>query len=166
MDRNQLLSLLLVLAGLVVVFTMLALGWRARRRRQAALPVPEEAPADLGVIIHEDDVLYVATTTADAPTDRIAIEGLAFRGRAYLTVATRGILLSVAGSRDVFIPVAAITGVGRAAWTIDRAVGKDGLVFVRWNLGERSVDTNLRAEHPDALVSALHQLVPTRKATS
>lgn len=166
MDSTQLLSLLLVALLLAVVFGLLALGWRARLRRQAGLVAPREVPTDLGETLVTDDALYVATTSAESPTDRIAIDGLAFRGRAYLTVATRGILISIAGAEDVFIPRSAVVGAGRATWTIDRVVGRDGLVFVRWTLGDTLVDTNVRSEQPDALLAALQTLTPTPKGAS
>lgn len=161
MDR---LAPTLVIAGvLILVFVGLALGWRARRRRQAALPALATPPAELGAALASDDGFYVATTRADAPTDRIAVRGLGFRARAGIAVHPEGVVLSIAGQPDVFIPTSAIDGVGRATWTIDRVVGRDGLVFVRWSLGDVVVDTNLRVADPEALVTALERIVLARK---
>ncbi len=162
MDR---LAPTLVIAGiLVLVFTGLALGWRARRRRQAALPALATPPATLGTPLAVEDGFYVATTGAESPTDRIAVRGLGFRARAGIAVHPEGIVLSIAGQPDAFVPAAAIEGVGRATWTIDRVVDRDGLVFVRWTLGDVLVDTNLRVGDPDALVAALTTLVPQKEA--
>jgi hypothetical protein len=72
-------------------------------------------------------------------------------------------VLSIAGQPDAFIPTAAITGVGRATWTIDRVVGTDGLVFIRWKLGGIQVDTNLRVAEPEILVTALQTIAPASK---
>jgi hypothetical protein len=161
MDR---LAPTLVIVGiLVLVFAGLALGWRARRRRQAALPALAAPPAGLGAASIVDDGFYVATTSAESPTDRIAVRGLGFRARATVAVHPEGVVLGIAGQPDAFIPKAAIDGVGRATWTIDRVVGRDGLVFVRWTLGDLLVDTNLRASDPDALVTALATLAPTKE---
>ena len=158
MDR---LTPTLVIVGiLVLVFAGLALGWRARRRRQAALPALATPPADLGLPLATADGFYVATTRADAPTDRIAVRGLGFRARAGIAVHPEGVVLSIAGRPDAFIPAPSLVGVGRATWTIDRVVGKDGLVFLRWTLGDTTVDTNLRIDDPDPLVAALDSIAP------
>jgi hypothetical protein len=154
---------LVILGVVLLVFASLALGWRARQRRQAALPAIEAPPTTLGAALAVDDGFYVATTRADAPTDRIAVRGLGFRARAGIAVHPEGVLLSIAGQPDAFIPASGIVGVGRATWTIDRVVGTDGLVFVRWNLGGTEVYTNLRVAEPEALVDALQTIAPASK---
>lgn len=161
MDR--VLPTVVILAIVALVFVGLALGWRARRRRQADLPALEAPPATLGAPVLESDGFYVATTLADAPTDRVAVHGLGFRARAGITVVPEGVVLALAGRPDAFIPRASIAGVGRATWTIDRVVDRDGLVFVRWALGATLVDSYLRTADPDALVRALATLVPDPK---
>jgi hypothetical protein len=149
---------LAIIALLVVVFLLLARGWRARRRSQEGLGVPDEPPADLGDPSFTDDLLYVATTRADAPLDRITIAGLGYRARAVVSTAPSGIVLDLAGRGPVFIPKSAIRGVGRATWTIDRVVDTDGLIFVRWVLGTTEIDSYLRSTDPDRLVTALEAL--------
>lgn len=156
-----------VIAGIVLlVFIGLAFGWFARRRRQAALPALEVPPATLGAALAVDDGFYVATTRADAPTDRIAVRGLGFRARAGVAVHPEGVVLSIAGRPDAFIPTSSIVGVGRATWTIDRVVGTDGLVFIRWTYGGTDVDTNLRVPEPNALIAALQAIAPPMKETA
>jgi hypothetical protein len=152
-----------IAAIVLLVFVGLALAWRARQRRQAALPALDAPPATLGTALAVNDGFYVATTHADAPTDRIAVRGLGFRARAAVVVHPQGVVLSIAGQPDAFIPTAAIVGVGRATWTIDRVVGTDGLVFIRWKLGGIEVDTNLRVADSDALVAALTTIAPASK---
>ena len=155
---------LTILAIVLVVFTLIALGWRARRRRHAGLPAPASPPAALDDALLAVDGFYVATTIADAPTDRVAVHGLAFRGRAGVAVHPEGVVLMIAGAPDVFLARDALVGVGRATWTIDRVVGRDGLVFVRWTLGGTAVDTYLKVADPDALVVALETVVPEKEA--
>jgi hypothetical protein len=157
------LDALVVIVIVALAFTGMWFGWRARRRRQADVPVLAAPPADLGDIARRDDLFYVATTRADAPLDRIAVRGLGFRARAQVTVAAAGLLLDIAGERPAFIPVADLRGVGRATWTIDRAVRNDGLVFVRWRLGDAEVDSYLRPDDPAGLVDAIQALLPADK---
>lgn len=164
MDR--LLSTLVIVGIVALVFVGLGFGWRARQRRQAALPALESPPEHLGDPSFTDDVFYVATTRADAPTDRIAVRGLGFRARAGVAVHPEGVVLSIAGHPDAFIPTSAVIGIGRATWTIDRVVGRDGLVFVRWTLGDTEVDTNLRSADPDALLAGLATIAPTRPVST
>lgn len=153
-----------ILLFVAVVFVGLALGWRARRRRQAGLPALAQPPASLAPALVSADGFYVATTIADAPTDRVAVRGLGFRARAGVAVHPEGVVLTIAGQPDAFVPRSAIVGVGRATWTIDRVVGRDGLVFVRWTLGDTAVDTYLKVPDPDALVAALETLAPNKEA--
>ncbi len=155
---------LAIAAVLVVLFLVLASSWRSRRRRQAGIGEPEAPPADLGGATFTDDLLYVATTRAEAPLERITIAGLGFRARAVVTTAPSGIVLDLAGRGPVFIPKSAIRGVGRATWTIDRVVDADGLIFVRWVLGTTELDSYLRSTDPDRLIAALTPLAP--EATS
>jgi hypothetical protein len=74
-----------------------------------------------------------------------------------LTVTAGGIQLDLAGAEPGFIPAAALQGVGRATWTIDRAISNDGLVFVRWSDGTAaggpgvSLDSYFRSADPAAL---------------
>lgn len=158
MDRVLIgIAILLVVAA---VFLLLARGWRATQRRQSSLGEPESPPADLGVATFSDDLLYVATTRADAPLDRITVAGLGYRARATVETAPSGIVLDLAGRGPVFIPKGAIRGVGRATWTIDRVVDADGLIFVRWVLGTTEIDSYLRSTDPDRLVAALTPLAP------
>ena len=149
-----------ILVVVAVVFTLMVLSWRARRRRQSDLGDLASPPVDFGVPEFTDDLLYVATTRADAPLDRITIAGLGFRARAVVSTARSGIVLDLAGRGPVFIPKAAIRGVGRATWTIDRVVDGDGLIFVRWMLGTTELDSYLRSTDPDRLVTALTTLAP------
>jgi len=149
---------------LAVVGLLMVLGWRALRRRQGDVAGLAPVPSDPGRAALTEDLLYVATTRAEQPLQRIAVKGLGFRARALLTVATGGIRLDLAGVEPGFIPAAALRGVGRATWTIDRAVSNDGLVFVRWSDSSTSafpLDSYFRSADPAALVAAIEPLITT-----
>jgi hypothetical protein len=140
---------------------LMVIGWRALRRRQTDVAGLAPVPADPGAVSLSEDLLYVATTRAEQPLQRIAVKGLGFRARALLTVTSGGVRLDLAGADPGFIPAAALQGVGRATWTIDRAVSNDGLVFVRWSDGAATLDSYVRSADPAALVAAIEPLINT-----
>lgn len=160
MDSGQAIGVVVVVAILVLIGGWLGRGWAARRAAQAGLPALDPPPPDLGDALLIDDVFYLATTRAEDPTDRVAVHGLAFRARAVVGVHPDGVVLDLAGAPDAFIPRSAIVGCGRATWTIDTVVERDGLVFLRWRLGDLVVDSNLRSTDPARLLDALTSLAP------
>lgn len=159
--REIWLAVMIVIGILLLV--LMAFGWRARRRRQSHLPRPANAPASPGTPIIAANVLYVATTLAGQPLERIAVPGLGFRARGRLEVTSVGVQLTMPGERDVFIPRSDLIGADRATWTIDRVVESDGLMLVGWRLGDQAVDSYLRItdgqELPE-LVTAVSELAP------
>jgi len=157
---DRYVSASLVLAFLVVVLLLLALGWRNRRKRQSFLPPLSSVPAELGVLILESSGLYVATTLAGDRLERVAVRGLGFRSRVTLAVHENGIVLSIPGQTDSFIDAASTTAVSRSTWTIDRVVEDGGLVCLEWTLGETAVESFFRVEDSQALTNALTQLTP------
>ena len=160
MDRSALMGI--VLAFLAVLLVLMYLGWRARQRRQASLATPHSAPAELGSTIGSFAGLYVATTTAGNPLDRIAVHGLGFRAKTVVIVANAGVALQIAGQDDTFIPVANLRELRRATWTIDRVVEAGGLQLLAWTLGEVRVDSYLRMAQPEAFEGAIALLLASR----
>jgi len=154
----------LILGVVALVFFGMWRGWRARARAAAALEVPfGEARGEVRASFAG---LYVATTAHDAPLDRLALPHLGLRSKAVVTVTSEGVALDLPGAPPLFIAASRIVGAGRATWTIDRVVERDGLVLVAWTTGDGTVvDTYLRLQSsdPDALVAAIEDL---RTATS
>lgn len=157
---------LIVLAVIVAAVVLMAVGWRNRRRRQADLGPLPTPPAELGELVHSEDALYLATTRAEAPLDRIAVRGLGYRAEARVSIAASGILLELVGESPLFIAASRVRGVGIATWTVDRGVERDGLVFVRWELGDAVLDSYLRSADPPMLLAGLGGLVPTESDPS
>lgn len=119
-----------VLAILVAALAGMALSWRLRGRRQRGYVLPA-APAEPGTVLAEADGLYLATTFADRPLDRVVAAGLGFRARCRVAVTERGLLVDRDGVAPLLL---AATGAGTATWTIDRAVEREGLLVVGWSL--------------------------------
>jgi len=151
------IAFFVVLAGLVVL--LMWWGWRGRRRRSAGVEAPLGEPTGETTAVY--DGLYVATTRHDAPLDRLAVSHLSFRSRVQVTVTTDGIALAQPASPTLFLPASRLVGAGRATWTIDRVVERDGLVLVAWRSADDTVcDTYIRLQSaaPEALVSAIDAL--------
>lgn len=146
MDRTE--STTIVIAVILLSFVGMYFGWRARKRRQSSLPRAAVVPTDAGAELFSAEVFYVATTVAGEPLNRIAVAGLGFRARATVAVLEHGVVLSLDGEPDAFIPSRDIRGVERATWTIDRVVEPGGLVLIAWTLGSTDVDSYLRVAEP------------------
>ena len=148
-------GLLVMVAVAVVLIGLMLWGWTRRRKRDAQVEVPLGEP--VGSAILTSHGFYVATTKHDEPLNRIAARPLAFRSRVDVTVTEAGLGLAMPGERPVFIPASRIDGAGRATWTIDRVVERDGLVLVAWSDGSQILDTYVRLQDDDpaALVAAI-----------
>jgi hypothetical protein len=154
----------IVLVVLVLLLVLMVLGWRARQRRQASIATPDAPPASMGAVHGQFEGLYVASTVANEPLNRIAVRGLGFRSRAEITVADAGIVLALRGEAEAFIPVASLREVTRATWTIDRVVEAGGLVLVAWTLGSGEsavgVDSYFRLVASHELLDAINEIYP------
>lgn len=158
---ERMIPVIIVAVIVAIGVGFVLLGWRNRRRRQSALDVVAVPPAEIGAELGRERVLYVATTLADEPLERVVVGGLGFRAKGEIVMARGGIVLELAGNHPAFIPVGDIQGVGLASWTIDKGVGEAGLVLVRWQLGDTTVDSYLRADDPQRLLDQLTELSPT-----
>ena len=162
MDRTS--STTIVIAVILLAFAGMVIGWRGRQRRQAQLSRPDAVPAQTGRELLVAEAFYVATTMADDELNRVAVVGLGFRARATVVVVEAGVILALAGSPEVFIPLKALRTIDRATFTIDRVVEKGGLVRLGWLLGETPVDSYLRLTDPAdalALIDSVQAMLPT-----
>lgn len=152
----QFWSAVSVVVIIVPAAILMVWGWRRRVRRQrAAIVAIPEAPGALEGEPRRGK--YVATTSAGDPYDRIAANGLAFRGFANVVASADGLLIDRDGERAIWIARDRIVGVDRATWTIDRVVERGGLHVIRWRLGESEVDTYLRIDEPSRLDADLER---------
>lgn len=124
-------------------------GWRRRivRYRGEADALVREMPGSAAELLISS--LYVATTEAGDPLERVAAGPLSYRAKARLAVHPEGLVVRIPGEDAVLFPAAGLQA-GRATWTIDRVVEADGLVMVRWKLAGRDVDSYFRIVDGDA----------------
>jgi hypothetical protein len=164
MDRSVLMAVVIALG--VALLVLMVVGWRARQRRQSTIASPLAPPVEIGEVFGVFAGRYVATTVADDPLDRIAVNGLGFRSLASLSVTTDGVLVERPGERRWWIPASRISEVRRATWTIDRVVESDGLHLIAWSLGETQVDSYFRLDAPGPFDSAFARLLETEGRTA
>jgi hypothetical protein len=166
----------IVIVVVLAVLALMARSWFRRRTRDEGLnagyPLPAEAEGG-APFLETLPALYVATTARDQPLERLAIRGLGFRARAELLVRTDGVVVTLAGEDQVFIPAGAIHRLTGATWTIDRAVETDGLLVLGWRLFTppgsaprdqvADVDSYFRITDPAyraRLTDAIHSIAP------
>ena len=154
----------IVIAVLALLLALMYLGWRRRQRSQSDLPRPLAVPDRAGNELLSIDALYVASTLADEPLNRVAVAGLGYRARATVAVFDGGIVLEIAGEPDAFLPASDLVGVDRSTWTIDRVVESRGLVRLSWLLGDTAIDSFFRVTEPadpSALIGAIETIIQT-----
>lgn len=163
---RELAVLIIVLSSAAILLAMLR-GWRRRQRRDAPLSAPTTIPVDT-TLQARFDALYVATTRHVQPLDRLAVTPLSYRSRAIVDVTDRGVVFALRGAPAVFVAADRIVGAGRATWTIDRVVERDGLVFLAWEVDDHTVaDSALRldGEASDAFLAAVSRLLRASEST-
>jgi len=126
-----------LIAAVVVVLALVLMyrGWRARARRDADIVV---AKHDLGAMVRELSVFYVATTEAENHLERVALRGFAHRGYATLGIYQAGIAIVLPAEATLTIPAASIRQVSVTTHVIDKVVEKDGLVSLVWSASTAS----------------------------
>ena len=139
-----------MMMALMVVSLGLALwGWRRRvaRYKGEAQALIRDVPASTADFVI--NALYVATTEAGDPLQRVPAGPLSYRAKARLAVHPEGLVVRIPGEDAVVFPAEGLEA-GRATWTIDRVVESDGLTMVRWRLAGRDVDSYFRIVDGDA----------------
>jgi len=147
---TQEFSAVILIALAVVLLALAWWGWRNRtqRFRHLAGALIRTTPASSSLL--DFSGLYVATTVADQPMNRIPVGPLAFRAKAHFSVHPEGVVVRPQGEASVLFDSSGGLKAGKATWTIDRVVEPDGLVMIRWDLGGTGVDSYVRIVDSDA----------------
>lgn len=145
---------LLLTAAVLAVFLLCLYGmwrgWRRRARRQAeVLPAFPRPPADPGVATLETTGVYVGTTIGDDWQDRVAVGDIGHRAEAVLKLTEQGVLVDRTGASPLWIPARDVRGARTARGLAGKVMTADGLLVVRWQLGEQVVDTGFRGDDKD-----------------
>ncbi|MDE2592324.1 MAG: hypothetical protein KGL41_05665 [Actinomycetales bacterium] len=141
-------------------------GWRSKAASQSkVLPeLPPEFPSAGPVL--SSPLYYVVTTMANEPLDRIMRFGLGNRGNAKAELSAAGLVIQRSGENTLNLSASAISAIGTASATIDKAVERDGLVVVTWGVDGTNFDTYLRVLNRDfreQLLASFKTSNPTQK---
>ncbi|WP_447003166.1 transporter [Saccharothrix isguenensis] len=145
---------LLLSLGLLAIFLLCLYGmwrgWQRRARRQAeVLPEFPRPPADTGATMLETTGVYVGTTLGDDWQDRVAVGDIGHRAEATLRLTENGVLVERTGASALWIPVEQVTGARTARGLAGKVMTADGLLVVRWQLGDKVLDTGFRGDDKD-----------------
>ena len=147
------------IGAVVAIVVVGGLAWwavRAWRRRVVRDETLSAYPflGLTGAALLETEVLYVATTPIGSPLERLAVEGLAFRGAGRIEVFPEGVILRIAGEQPSFVPADRLVSAGEATYAIDRGVEPGGLVAVSWIANLRNADPERVAPYVDSYLRA------------
>jgi hypothetical protein len=132
---------LIAIAILILFIWLAARGWRKRVSSQSGVL---DKP-DFTDFKSEGSVgSYVATTFADRPLERVSAHGLGYPGNARVFVDKNGVQISRTGEKCFLISSSSLIGISRTSAVIDKAVEKDGLLSLRWKLGDSELESHLR----------------------
>jgi hypothetical protein len=169
---SRLVLTLIVLALIALLVALMWWGFRGRRRRQADLPAFPEVPAGLLERVRDGKAepllppstgVYASTVTDQSWQDRVAVGDVGFRADATAHLLTEGLLFDRGGATPVWIPAASVRAARTEAGIAGKVMGRDGLLVVRWAIGEHEFDTGFRADDKDdydTWVPALSALNP------
>jgi hypothetical protein len=125
-------------------------GWQRRARRQAAvLDAFPTVPADTGAVLLEATGQYIGTTIGDNWQDRIAVGDIGHRAEAVLRLTDQGVRIERSGASELWIPRSSVESARTDRGLAGKVMTKDGLLVVRWRLGEQLVDTGFRGDDKD-----------------
>ncbi|WP_299303486.1 hypothetical protein [uncultured Brachybacterium sp.] len=159
---DPLIPVLLLAVLFVLILAAMAWGWHRRGRSQQQLPVPEDATLEqLGEAVTHGPVaaVYVDTVLAEQPLERVVAHGLGQRSNAAVTLGDQGSWrLEREGARSFTIPGADVTELTSGPGMAGKFIGGDGLLIIRWRLGDQLLDTGLRLAR-----RADHDLLLSRK---
>lgn len=147
---ERLIPALVLLVVTIVVFWLMWRGWRRRAGSQSDLPAPARPVEGTPVLHGPIEGMYVATTSAGDPYDRIAVHGLGLRTAADVVLTDAGVVIDRAGTGDFLIPWTDVHDVRSSQGMIGKFVEPDGLIVIRWSLGDTPLESGFRTRAADA----------------
>jgi len=161
----QLFAVLILLALTLVLLWLMRRGWRNRERaiRISELPAlpPGPTPREQGT-----SGVYVATTLAGQPLERVVTRGLGVRSRVIVFVRDTGVILQRQGANSLFIPFSHLHEVGTTGGMIGKVAAPDSIIVFTWNVGDTLVDTGVHIRDTSARLTLLDHIAVNRSSSS
>lgn len=129
---ERLVPALLVILFILAMLSLMFFAWRARASRAARVTLPTELLAAGEELFTCSRVFYVATTLAEHPLERVAIQGLRYRGFADIEAYSGGLVMHIAGEKPMAIDMDRVLDVSARQLAIDKVVEPGGLIGIEW----------------------------------
>lgn len=137
-----LFAVLFLLALTALILVLMRRGWRNRERRIIITELPELPPGAVPAT-HGTHGVYVSTTLAGLPLERVVTRGLGVKSAVEVDVREDGIVLERQGAPSLFIPRASLETVGTTSGMIGKFAAADSIVVFTWSAGGTRVDTGV-----------------------
>lgn len=157
------LAILILAAVTVLIFVGMRRGWRTRERSVLIQDLPALPPGTTLEQTPGTSGIYVSTTLAGKPLERVVTLGLGTRSAVQVHVDPAGVLLARTGAQDLFIPAPALTGIRTTGGMIGKVAAADSIIVLTWSSDAIALDTgvHIRSDADRAhLLGALAALVP------
>jgi hypothetical protein len=140
-------------------------GWRSRQRRQGDLPPPPQPPERVApVLVGAVPGLFVGTVFSGDWLDRVAVHSLSDRSAGFLAVAEDGVHVDREGLPELYLPWGVLHDAETGDKLAGKVMGRDGLLLLTWQLGNRLLTSAFRADDHSAharLAGAVRAHLPT-----
>jgi len=148
-----LFAVLFLLALTALILILMRRGWRNRERRIIINDLPE-LPQGAVPTSHATHGIYVSTTLAGMPLERVVTRGLGVKSAVEVNVREDGIVLERQGAQNLFIPRASLEKVGTTSGMIGKFAAAGSILVFTWSAGGTRVDTGVHIRN-DAERAAL-----------
>lgn len=138
----HLLAVIILLLVTVALMYLMLRGWNNRGRRIVVDELPE-LPAGPWQEGGSTTGIYVTTTLAGMPYERVVTRGLGVKAAVEVYVRADGVVLQRQGATDLFIPRADLQQVRTTSGMIGKFAAPDSIVVLRWSAGSTLVDTGV-----------------------
>lgn len=135
-------AVLFLLALTALILFSMRRGWRNRERRIIINDLPG-LPEGAVPGAHGTHGIYVSTTLAGMPYERVVTRGLGVKSAVDVNVREDGIVLERQGARSLFIPRANLENVSTTSGMIGKFAGANSILVFTWAAGGTRVDTGV-----------------------